>query len=33
MPIESLADAPRWFWIQKWLDVAKYQNSGKEWSN
>lgn len=23
---------PDWFWIQKWLDLAKLQRDGKEWN-
>jgi hypothetical protein len=33
MNISEAEITPQWFWLQKWLDVAKYQVSGMEWTN
>lgn len=33
MSIYEAEITPEWFWLQKWLDVAKYQRDGAEWEN
>lgn len=33
MNISEAEISPEWFWLQKWLDLAKYQRNGEEWNN